>query len=164
MPAIKITSDGKIIVKNGKPSCACCAACDGLPVPASQTIAVNDSFADTTHSGNVQSAEFPSSNLHCFVPKCRVIAGSQIDDFGTIGGVLFKNNVPCNTIPHPDGGFEDGQITTVLVDTDVAVTIVANKINVAWSATSDEECGQPTGLGNREGDRYCTFYFYWVRK
>lgn len=160
MPAIKITSDGKIIVKNGKPSCACCIDCAGLSVPASQTVVVQDRFYAMTHSGNVQSAEFPSSNLHCFVPKCKIIAGSQIDDFGTIGGVAFKNNVPCSDEA-------DGEVTTVISDTDVAVTVVtatatSNKINVAWSAESSYECGPPTGLG--DVSTYCTFEFYWVTK
>jgi len=155
MPTIKINPQGKIVTKDGVPSCDCCAECASLPIPASQTIAVRDRIFEMTYSGNVQSYEFPDSNLYCFVPKCKIIAGSQIDDFGTIGGVLFKNNLPCT----PD---EDGAVTTVLVDTDVAVTIVANKINVAWSAESSVECGTPTGLGDTE--TFCTFHFYWVRK
>lgn len=155
MPAIKRTSDGKIIIKNGKPSCACCVPCDGLSVPASETKAVRDRKPSMTYSGNVQSNEFPASNLHCFVPKCKILAGSQIDDFGIIGGVTFKNNAPCSDEV-------DGEVTTVISDTEVAVTVVDNKINVAWSAESSVECGQPSGLGDLA--TYCTFYFYWVRK
>ena len=155
MAKIKINYGGKVVTKDGIPSCVCCTPCIDLPVPASQTIAVRDRIYEMTYSGNVQSYEFPASNLYCFVPKCKVLKDSQIDDFGIIGGVSFKNNEPCT----PD---TDGQVTTVLVDTEVAVTIVDNKINVAWSAESSVECGTPTGLG--DVTTYCTFHFYWVRK
>lgn len=116
-----------------------------------------------THAGNVQSSPFPASYLECFIPKCQVIgksadfAGSKIDDFGIIGGVIFDNNTPCSADA-------DGEVTTVLDDTDVAVTIVANKINVAWSAASDSVCGGPTGLGEGGGGTPCRFKFYWVPK
>ena len=150
MASIKLNSAGtKVLTKGGKPTCCCCA------VPPSQTKAVRDRVNLMYHSGNVQSDVFPASYLECFVPKCKVLAGSQIDDFGIIGGVTFDNNTPCSDEA-------DGEVTTVLADTDVAVTIVANKINVAWSAESDSVCLFPTGLG--DATTYCTFYFYWIPK
>jgi hypothetical protein len=139
---------------DGSKVCCCCpppgsSGCIALPAP--ETLAVQDLIAATSHSGNVQSAEFPAWYLECFVPKCKILTGSKIDDFGTIGGVLFQNNVSCSPGP--------GRVTNVGADTEVAVTVVANKINVAWSATSDAACGPPTGLGATGA--YCTFHFYW---
>ena len=159
MATIKLTHDGKVITRDGKPSCNRC--CPALPSP--QELSVND-LSDPTalsYSGNVQSNEFPKSYLCCFVPKCKILTGSVIDDYGTIGGVLFDNHVP----------FQPGRKRTiVLSDTDVAVTTVAatattSKIKVEWSAVSP--VNGPTGLGAVLANgtvQYCIFRFYWEDK
>jgi hypothetical protein len=117
------------------------------PPPYQTTVTELTSFASNqgSNSGSVYSIAYPNDVITNprLVPKCRVNGGG-LDDSGSIGGVGFKNNVPCHSI------------STIRTPTEVSVVKDGARLRVDWSTQNDAKCKGPTGLSG------VSFTFYWI--
>jgi hypothetical protein len=116
-----------------------------IPDSSFKTLSATD-ISNMSISGTLlsdaYSMDFINSSL--WTPKCRVISGT-LDDYGIIGGVLIKNNIPCATT------------TTIESPVEVFCYVSGNQIAVDWQAVSEATCGPPTSIN-------VSIEFYWGLK
>jgi hypothetical protein len=111
-----------------------------------------------SHGGSTWSRVYTDEELRCenFVPRCEVTSGS-LDDYGTIGGVYFNNQI---VTPRPDGGYDCSGLTSINQPTEVAVVRDGNSLRVDWSITNSPLCGR--GTSGWCGMQGVNFRFYWT--
>jgi len=63
--------------------------------------------------------------------------GTVLDDYGTIGGVMFKNNRPC----------PDGKVTITDIDTEVLWSMDGQDAIVEWRVINEPTCGGGVKMG-----------------
>lgn len=84
-------------------------------------------------SGNILSEEYDEKCFELLSPKALILAGSLIDNSGSVGGVSFYH-VECT-------------LGVLLQDTIVTPTRYGNKLSLPFSVTNDSTCG-PYGLNS----------------
>jgi len=99
---------------------------------------------DPTRSGTMWSDPFPVDCINNRTAKARIKAGPDggagvrlLDDYGSIGGDWFKNNVPCTKSTYI---IQDKVLSTVITD--------ATRIGVEWTAYNEPECLGFIGIQN----------------
>lgn len=87
---------------------------------------------------------FPVDCINNRTAKARIKAGPDggagvrlLDDYGSIGGDWFKNNVPCTKSTYI---IQDKVLSTVITD--------ATRIGVEWTAYNEPECLGFIGIQN----------------
>lgn len=116
-----------------------------IPDSSFKTLSATD-ISNTSISGTLlsdaYSMDFINSSL--WTPKCRVLSGT-LDDYGIIGGVLIKNNIPCATA------------TTIESPVEVFCYVSGDQIAVDWQAIAEDICGPPISID-------VSIEFYWGLK
>jgi hypothetical protein len=91
-----------------------------------------------TISGNLYSEPYSQSCFDLLKPKAKIIAGSGIDNLGSVGGVEFLY-IP---IEGEAGGVSILQNDTIVTP---SIDVQSRRIYVPFFAANDESCG-PYGL------------------
>jgi len=82
-------------------------------------------------TSNIFSNEYDQKCFDLLSPKATILAGSLIDNIGSVGGVQFEHT-ECT-------------LGRLLSNTEATPTIVGNRLSLPFSVTNDSTCG-PYGL------------------